>query len=185
MEVSISLTDQTTKFVINNLYPLYLHDLSEVWGWRPNQYGVFETDDTLTLQDQNKVFDIWWEKPAILIPYLVTVEDIPAGFALVATPPYTPHGTEFYLNEFFILRSFRGQGVAEAAAIQVFNLHSGTWELQTNPTDSNKRAQAFWRKTVRNYAPDSYLEEMKETSDDGNKLVFTFDNSKQALISYR
>jgi len=93
MKVSISLTDQNTKFVINNLYPLYLHDLSEVWGWRPNLYGVFETDDTLTLQDQNKVFDIWWEKPSILIPYLVTVEDIPAGFALVATPPYTPHGT--------------------------------------------------------------------------------------------
>ena len=59
MKVSISLTDQNTKFVINNLYPLYLHDLSEVWGWRPNLYGVFKTDDTLTLQDQNKVFDIW------------------------------------------------------------------------------------------------------------------------------
>jgi len=182
MKVSITLTDKNTKFVINNLYPLYLHDLSEIWGWKPNQYGVFEPDETLTLQDQNKVFDIWWEKPSILFPYLVTVEDLPAGFALVATPPYT-YGSEYYLNEFFILRSFRGLGVAEAAAIQVFNLHAGTWELKTNPTDSNKRAQSFWRKTVGNYTPDSYLEKIIESTDDGNMLSFSFDNSKPALNS--
>ena len=60
INITVTLTDITTKFIINNLYPLYLHDLSEIWGWTPNQYGVFEDDETLTLNDQNKVFDIWW-----------------------------------------------------------------------------------------------------------------------------
>lgn len=100
MNITITLTDSASKFIINNLYPLYLHDLSEIWGTIPNRYGVFEEDETQTLKEQNKVFDIWWEKAGVLYPYLIKENDIPVGFALVATPPYTPSACEFYLNEF-------------------------------------------------------------------------------------
>ncbi|SDG49693.1 Predicted acetyltransferase [Fontibacillus panacisegetis] len=177
MQVTINLTDLETKFIINNLYPLYLHDLSEIWGWQPNTYGVFEADEILTLTEQNNVFDIWWSKPTILCPYLIRANEVPVGFALVATPPYTPHGSNFYMNEFFILRSFRGRGVAEVAAIQVFNSHRGTWELQTNPGENNRRAQSFWRRTVNNYTEGAYQEEVAETKNDGTKLIFRFKNS--------
>lgn len=177
MKISISLTDQSTKFIVNNLYPLYLHDLSEVWEWKPNRYGVYEDDDILTLNEQNKVFDVWWENPSVLFPYLVRVDDIPAGFAFVATPPYTPHSSEFFMNEFFMLRPFRGKGIAEAAAVQVFNKHKGSWELQTNPTEANKRAQSFWRKTIQNYTSESHQEEFANTENDGYKIIFRFDNS--------
>lgn len=175
MQVKISLTDESTKF-INNLYPLYLHDLSEIWGWKPNQYGVYEDDDTLTLSDQNKVFDIWWTKPSVLFPYLIRVDNIPAGFALVATPPYTPHGSDYYMNEFFILRPYRGMGVAQAAAVQVFHNHRSSWELQTNPTEKNTRAQSFWRKTISKYTSGSYQEDFTETENNGYKLMFRFNS---------
>ncbi|WP_346779378.1 hypothetical protein [Paenibacillus brevis] len=94
---------------------------------------MFEDDETLTLNEQNKVFDIWWSKQSILFPYLIRVDEIPVGFALVASPPYTPHGSDFYINEFFILRSYRGRGKVETAAVKVINNHHGAWELQTNP----------------------------------------------------
>lgn len=177
MQVSLTLTDPTTKFIINNLYPLYLHDLSEIWGWKPNQYGIFEDEEILTLQEQNKLFDIWWSKQTILFPYLIRVDEAPAGFALVATPPYTPHDSDFYLNEYFILRSFRGNGVAETAAVKVLNNHRGTWELQTNPTETNRRAQAFWRRTIANYTNGNYQEAIIETKNDRNKLIFRFNNT--------
>ncbi|MFC7681833.1 GNAT family N-acetyltransferase [Paenibacillus sp. GCM10028914] len=176
MNVSIRLTDQSTKFIVNNLYPLYLHDLSEIWGWKPNKYGVYEDDETMTLNDQNKVFDVWWKNESVLFPYLIRVDEIPAGFAFVATPPYTPHGSEYYLNEFFMLRPFRGKGAAEAAAIQMFNSHKGTWEIQTNPGDANKRAQSFWRRTLNHYTSGSYQEEYADTTNDNYKLIFRFDN---------
>ncbi|WP_314589863.1 GNAT family N-acetyltransferase [Paenibacillus terrigena] len=179
MQISIRLTDSSTKFIINNLYPLYLHDLSEIWGWQPNQYGVFEDNDTLTLQEQNRIFDMWWEHPTVLFPYLITVDHIPAGFAMVSTPPYTPHGSAFYMNEFFVMRSFRGQGIAESAAVQVFDRHLGQWELQTNPTESNKRAQSFWRRAIQQYTSSGFEEEQRETRDDGEKLVFRFNNAKK------
>ncbi|OAB38294.1 acetyltransferase [Paenibacillus macquariensis subsp. defensor] len=176
MQVTINLTDESTKFIINNLYPLYLHDLSEIWGWKPNKYGVFEDDETLTLNEQNKVFDVWWSKQSILFPYLIRVDEVPAGFALVASPPYTPHGSDFYINEFFILRSYRGRGVAETAAVKVLNNHQGSWELQTNPIEVNKRAQTFWRRTINDYTDGNYQEEIAETKNDGNKLIFRFIN---------
>ncbi|WP_405169544.1 GNAT family N-acetyltransferase [Paenibacillus sp. FSL H3-0286] len=179
MNITITLTDSASKFIINNLYPLYLHDLSEIWGTIPNRYGVFEEDETQTLQEQNKVFDIWWEKAGILYPYLIKENDIPVGFALVATPPYTPSVCEFYLNEFFILRPYRGKGIAEYAAKEVFKLHLGNWELQTNPTDTNRRAQHFWRKTLKEYTSDSYLEECGKSYDDELKMIFTFNNQSE------
>ncbi|MBD8499261.1 GNAT family N-acetyltransferase [Paenibacillus arenosi] len=175
--ITLELTDQNTKFIINNLYPLYLHDLSEIWGWKPNKYGVFEEDETLTLYEQNKVFDIWWSDPAVFFPYLIRVNGIPAGFALVATTPYTPPGCDFYLNEFFILRSFRGKKVAEPAAVEVFNNHPGCWEVQTNPNEGNQRAQSFWRKTLQKYMRGSYVEATADTQNDGNKIIFRFNNS--------
>ena len=55
MKVTVELTDSSTKFIINNIYPLYLHDLSGIWGWKPNRYGIYEDDDTRTLNDQNQV----------------------------------------------------------------------------------------------------------------------------------
>ncbi|MFE9277253.1 GNAT family N-acetyltransferase [Paenibacillus glucanolyticus] len=174
MKVTVELSDASTKFIINNMYPLYLHDLSGIWGWKPNRYGVFEDDDTRTLNDQIQVFDIWWDKPEVLFPYLIWADDIPAGFALVATPPYT-FGSEFYMNEFFVMKPFRGQNIAEAAAAQVFNEHSGSWEIQTNATDSNKRAQAFWRKTLHSYrAEPGFQETVDEIKNDHVKIVFRF-----------
>lgn len=173
MKVTVELSDASTKFIINNMYPLYLHDLSGIWGWKPNRYGVFEDDDTRTLNDQIHVFDIWWDKPGVLFPYLVRADDIPAGFALVATPPYT-YGSEFYMNEFFVMKPFRGQNIAETAAAQVFNEHSGNWEIQTNASDSNKRTQAFWRKTLHSYRAERGFQESVETKNDDVKIVFRF-----------
>ncbi|WP_347272256.1 hypothetical protein [Paenibacillus sp. N3/727] len=70
LNVTVRLCGMEEKFIINNIYPLYLHDLSEVWEHQINRYGVFENDDTRTLIEQNRVFDIWWEHPNVLFPYL-------------------------------------------------------------------------------------------------------------------
>lgn len=176
MNATIHLTDRDTKFIIHNLYPLYLHDLSEIWGWTPNAYGVFEDGPTLTLQEQNQEVAVWWEHPGVLYPYLIRADGIPAGFALVATPPYAPPGIDFYLNEFFVLRSFRGKGIAKSAAMQVFDTHAGAWELQTNPTEGNQRAQAFWRKTLQSYTAGAFRTHVGESGKDGVKWIFRFQN---------
>ncbi len=180
MDVNVQLSTVDDKYIINNIYPLYLHDLSEIWGNKPNRYGIYEDNDTMTLSEQHKVFDIWWEKPSVLFPFLITVDGLPAGLAFVATPPYIPcpPNINYYLNEFFLLRPFRGIGVGEEAARQVFEHFTGNWELQTGSMERNRKAQMFWRKILASYTDGKYSESHVEY-EDRNMLVFRFANETQ------
>ncbi|GBF72542.1 hypothetical protein PA598K_00798 [Paenibacillus sp. 598K] len=176
MKVELELCSREDKYKINNIYPLYLHDLSEIWSFKTNRYGIFEEDETRTLAEQNRVFDIWWEHPGVLFPYLIKVDDLPAGLAFVATAPYIPCPPEidYYLNEFFLLRLYRGKGVGEQAVRQLLAQLSGRWELQTNPTARNERAQRFWRKTLEACTHGHYTEEMGHHPTYGEKISFRF-----------
>lgn len=176
LNVAVRLCDKEEMFIINNIYPLYLHDLSEVWNRKTNRYGVFEEDDTRTLNEQNRVFDIWWEHPNVLFPYLITVDDIPAGLAFVATKPFTPcpHFIDYYMNEFFLLRYYRGKGIGEEVVRQLIAMLPGYWEVQTNPTERNARAAQFWRKTLNKCTNGNYTEELGHHPDSGEKLIFRF-----------
>ncbi|WP_342422852.1 hypothetical protein [Paenibacillus sp. FSL E2-0178] len=180
MNIEVKLTGLNEAYIIKNMYPLYLHDLSGhyglVEGHTPNRHGIFEDDDDCrTLADQFEVQNIWWEKPGILYPFLIMVNSLPAGFALIATPPHCAQGVNYFVNDFFLLQPFRGNGIAEQAAVEVFERFRGEWELFTNPAARNITGQKFWRKTVSRYTQGQYTERTGETFD-GNMLAFRFNN---------
>ncbi|QTD43157.1 GNAT family N-acetyltransferase [Sporosarcina sp. Te-1] len=176
MKIEVKLTDKDEAYIIKNLYPLYLYDLSGHHGNLPNQHGIYEdSDDYRTLQDQYEVQNIWWEKPDILFPFLIVADGTPAGFILLATPPHCNKGIDYFINEFFLLQPLRGNNIAEYAANQVFERFKGNWELFTNPSEKNIVGQKFWRKTISNYTKGNYVEERDETFD-GYKLIFRFNN---------
>ncbi|XEC97464.1 GNAT family N-acetyltransferase [Paenibacillus tarimensis] len=176
-EIEIRLSGSETKFIINNMYPLYLHDLAGIRGVLPNNFGVFEDSDKYqTLQQQISVFDIWWEKEGVLFPFLITVDEVPAGFALIATPPYILDDSNYLVNEFFILKPFRSKGIAEYAVKEIFNRFRGKWLVFTTPTDKNALAIEFWRKTISRYTIHGYTEVDKELPDVGFSKVFNFSN---------
>ncbi|ULL18595.1 GNAT family N-acetyltransferase [Paenibacillus sp. H1-7] len=180
MNIEVTLTREDEAYIIKNLYPLYLYDLSEhyglVPGHTPNGHGIYESSDEYrTLQDQYEVQSIWWEKPNCLYPFLIRVDGIPAGFALIATPPYCSKGIDYFVNEFFLLRPFRGKGIAEKAAAQIFTQFKGSWELFTNPAGANGRGQAFWRKALSSYTNGKY-EETHGSTFNGDMVIFRFRN---------
>ncbi|MBD2848623.1 GNAT family N-acetyltransferase [Paenibacillus sp. IB182496] len=179
MKIKVQLTNKHDAYIIKNLYPLFLYDLSEHYVSFPNIHGIYEdSDEYTTLQEQYEVQHIWWEKPECLYPFLIRVDDQPAGFILIATPPHCSTEVDYFVNEFFLLRPYRGQGIAEQAAIHVFEQFRGRWELFTNPSEKNTVGQKFWRKTISNYKKGEYLEKYGDTFD-GYKLIFRFDNSKE------
>ncbi|WP_246553580.1 hypothetical protein [Paenibacillus tritici] len=115
MNIEVKLTRANEAYIIKNMYPLYLHDLSGhyglVEGHLPNRHGIFEEDDECrTLTDQYEVQNIWWDKPGVLYPFLIRANSIPAGFALIATPPHCGQGVDYFVNDFFLLQPFRGRG---------------------------------------------------------------------------
>ncbi len=168
------------KNLIKNIYPLYLYDLSEIHGNVPNEYGIYEDGPIKTLAEQYEVQNDWFENLDYLFPYITMVDGKPAGFALVSTGKYAPKTTDYYLFEFFLLRPYRGKGIAETVAKRIFDKYPGKWELYTGHTPANKRAQSFWRKTIKNYTSGQYEEKQGQTFD-GEKLIFRFKSNSELI----
>jgi predicted acetyltransferase len=176
VEIDVVLANEQNSNIIKNIYPLYLYDLSEVYGNVPNEYGIYEDEPIKTLSEQYEVQHLWFEKPNLLLPFIIMVDGKPAGFHLVATGEYAPKGVDYYVYEFFLLRPYRGKNIAEIVAKQVFDKYPGRWGLYVAPTGKNPRAEKFWRKTIGNYTNDNFQENHGETFD-GYKLIFTFSNT--------
>lgn len=175
MKIETIIANDDKANIIRNLYPLYLYDLSEIFGNVPNVYGIYEEDSIQTLAEQYAVQDLWFKHPNELFPFIIMVNDMPAGFILVSTGKYAPKTTDYYVYETFLLRPYRGKDIAETAVIQIFERFKGKWELYTNPTENNKRGQGFWNKTLQKYTNGKYTQEVGETFD-GVRMIFRFTN---------
>ncbi|MGM9972704.1 MAG: GNAT family N-acetyltransferase [Clostridiaceae bacterium] len=176
MEVKVVLANEENSNIIKNIYPLYLHDLSEVYGNVPNEYGIYEDEPIKTLGEQYDVQNIWFQNPNKLYPFIIMVDGKPAGFDLVSTGEFAPKGMDYYVYEFFLLRPYRGKGIASTAAKKIFDKFSGKWGLYVAPSGTNLRAEKFWRKTISDYTNENFQEEHGSTFD-GYKLIFLFKNT--------
>jgi predicted acetyltransferase len=54
------------------------------------------------------------------------------------------------MEEFFVLRKYRGQGIGAWFATQLFDRFPGVWEV--GEIHANTNAQRFWRKVIGRYA---------------------------------
>ena len=175
MEIKILLANNENGYIIKNIYPLYLHDLAGIHGTLPNKYGIFEDGEIKTLSEQYDIQQVWFENPEELFPYLIMVDDIPAGFCLIGSGKYVPKEIDYYVYETFLLRPYRGKSISLKAIIEIFDKHRGKWMLYTHSTDNNSRAQLFWYKTLELYTHGSYSVN-KQMIDNMPKLVFKFNN---------
>jgi len=153
--------------LLRNLYPLYLHDLSEFGvEYHLDTQGRWEPDFLPT----------WLSSSPQVHPLLLRDEGRTVGFAFVAQAPfpYMTPGRDFRMSEFFILRGERGHGLGRLAARAIFDRFRGAWEVSQLP--GNGAAIAFWRKVIREYTggrfEDTYVE---------NFPAQVFDNRKLAL----
>jgi predicted acetyltransferase len=155
----------TDRAWLSNVYPFYLHDLSEYdegyyrltddGQWEPDHLPSWLVDDTD-------------------YPFIVRTPHGRAGFALVNTAP-SPHivrGADYRVSEFFVLRAFRRDGVGRRAAFALFDRFSGVWDIRELPR--NRPAIAFWRTIITQYA-DRYEE--TSTSEDIRQI---FDSRHRA-----
>ena len=178
MSASIELCGSDDRHVVENLHPLYLHEISEFEDLRPNAHGLLDGgNDVRTLADQVRRLEAWWRNPETLFPYLVRVDGVPAGFNLVAAKAHLPAelDADFVVYGLFVLHVFRGTGAAEAAAVAGFEAHRGRWEVVTYPPHA--RAIAFWRRVCRSYTGGDFAE-AEVDHPWGRKVAFTFDNSR-------
>ena len=146
--VEVRIANQDEHLPLQRMLELYQHDLSDIWDQDLDTHGEYG----YTLDRYWKGSDCW--------PYLFRVAGRLAGFALVDRRVRIP-GDNFWMDQFFVLKKYRRQGIGSVAAATVLDTHHGHWQVGQMP--ANLAAQAFWRRLVGWYTRNGYAEEQLTT----------------------
>jgi ribosomal-protein-alanine N-acetyltransferase len=145
MNVTLHEATRDDLPVVKNLVPYYIYDMSEHLGWPCTPDGRFDGCDDL---------ESYWSDPR-KHAFILRAGDEPAGFALVLADNHEPE-IDFSITDFFVLRKFRGRGVGQRIAHQLFDRFRGRWKVEQFA--ANQAAVAFWRKVIGRYCGDSFEE---------------------------
>jgi predicted acetyltransferase len=140
--------DDADRTVLERLWQLYAHDLSEFRGSYPDDEGLFRAGRLPTyLADPDRSC------------HLVRSDGRIAGFGLVRGLHAGPH----VMGEFFVVRAARRTGVGRAAALALLRSLPGRWEIAFQR--ENPAAATFWRRVATELVGDDWTEEARPVPD--------------------
>jgi len=151
MKVELSLASSADIPTLENLMQLYLYDFSE-----------FDCADVDGQGRYSEYLDLYWTKPE-RHPFLIWVNGWLAGFVLVHQTTEQDGGSYYEIDEFFVLRKYRRQGVGRLAARAAFDRFPGRWKVAQEK--ANIPAQEFWRKIIAEYTNGVYEENTPSNQD--------------------
>ncbi|SBS38993.1 Acetyltransferase (GNAT) family protein [Marinomonas spartinae] len=134
-KVSLISIESTSRRVLENLFHYYVYDMSEFMGWAPNDQGQFPF--------RLSQFDVYWQREDHF-PYFIYVEGELAGFALVRK--YPANRSVYDIEQFFVLRKFKGQGVGKQVLELILKSYPGKWQIRV--LKENTGALHFWKSAV-------------------------------------
>lgn len=162
MNISIEpiLIEQKSVFV--QMMELYSYDFSEFSDDDINEYGYF---------GYSRIDDYWNEKGRY--PFFIRANGKLAGLVLVRSCcEYNDLPDPHNIAEFFVMKKYRHKGVGKAAAVKVFDMFPGGWEV--SQWSNNLPARKFWEKVVDEYTKGKYD---TFTVTEKNVAGFTFCNA--------
>ncbi len=127
------------KNIIANLMQFYMYDFSEFTKNDVEEDGLYSGYHNL---------EDYWKEADNKYAYVIKKDEKYVGFALVKFNKSSERNY-YSIAEFFILKKYRREGIGKEAAIRIFNLHKGEW--QVHQIENNKPAQVFWSKIINEY----------------------------------
>jgi predicted acetyltransferase len=134
--------------VLERLWLMFRHDISEFGGQLPNPDGTFRSERL-----QAAFADPDWRA------YLLLRGDRPVGLAVVRGLASQVR----VLSAFFVVRAARRTGIGLRAVREVVGQHPGRWEVPFQ--DNNLAAVRFWRRVAAEIAGDAWTEERRPVPD--------------------
>ncbi len=128
---------------LGQLLELYQYELSDIWPQDLDAAGRYGYE--LQRHAEGVRF----------FAYVAHMHGHYAGFALVA-PAAVTRTDGAWMEQFFVLKRHRGQGVGKALARYVFANHPGPWEV--GQMAANVAAQAFWRRVIADVSAGQFTE---------------------------
>jgi predicted acetyltransferase len=166
MNIKIEKASIEQKIVLRNLLELYKYDFSEYDPEDVNEQGEYGY----------KYFYNYWTEPE-RFPFLITVDEKYAGFALVRKKTQDNKNKEFCYSmaEFFVMRKYRKSGVGKQTAFYLFDLFPGKWEVAQ--VKKNIPAQKFWIKVISDYTNKNYTEIQRDDWEGPIQSFITYSNN--------
>jgi predicted acetyltransferase len=135
-EVEIYRAPPDEMAVLSNLLQLYLYEFSASVDNDVADDGRYEWDG----------FEDYWREEG-LHPFMVRVEGNLAGFALVQNFSVLSQAPIVWdMEDFFILAKYRGRGIGQTVARNLFHMFPGAWEIRV--LRGNENALKFWHSTI-------------------------------------
>lgn len=157
MTIELKIISLTQRQILENLFNYYIYDLSDLFNATLGEGGIYRYN--------HKQIDIYWQAPDHF-PYFIYNEDSIAGFALIRR--YPPMPAHFDVEQFFVLKQHRRQGVAKRAIKRIFTQHPGIWITRVMP--NNLPAVSFWETVIKEQTENNY--EKTEKLEGQNDTIF-------------
>ena len=123
--------------ILRELLQFYQYDFSEIEGGHVGDDGRYHFVDLTQ----------FWALPDARA-FLCQVDGKWAGFAMVCKGSFFPDSRNANMvEEFFVMRGFRGRGIGMQMANRLFALIPGEWQFGQTP--NNEPARKFWQQVVR------------------------------------
>jgi predicted acetyltransferase len=143
-EVTVRAVAPSDFAVLERLWLMFHHDLSEFRGRLPEPDGTFHNERLRAAVD-----DPAWAT------YLFWKQDRPVGLAMVRALDQPVQ----VLSAFFTVRGLRRTGLGSHAVREVLVRHPGSWEIPFQ--HDNEPAVHFWRRTAIATAGERWTEERR------------------------
>ncbi len=131
-----------------------------------SQYSdEFQELDESGYLDANAV-DVYFDNNASVIPYIVLKDNHIIGILVLSKPPYVKPGFDYCIQEFFLIGSSRGKGIADKVIHELLMLHPGKYCFIV--LKHNLRAMKFWNRICSDISS-----EWTKTEED-NETIFQF-----------
>jgi len=146
---SVRRASTADRPIVERLWLMFRHDMSEFGGQLPNPDGTFRAEWLVAAFEEQG-----WAG------YIFTgLENRPIGFAIVRGLA----GPVRVLNSFFVVRSMRRTGVGLQAVGAIVGERPGPWEVAFQ--DANVTAVRFWRQVATRFADGEWKEERRAVPD--------------------
>lgn len=161
MNLTITEASIDQKPILANLLELYTYEFSDFADFDIGENGLYGY----------KHLSLYWSEPN-RHPFLILLDNKLAGFALVTKgSPITEDPEVWDMTEFFILKKYRRSGIGTRAALKLWKMLNGPWQIRV--LSNNKTACAFWRKVTSEMALIP-IHESSKTIKGKDWVIYTF-----------
>lgn len=147
------------RHIVENMFSYYVYDLAESGKWPCGKDGRYNFNPS--------IISPYWESDNHW-PWLIYCDDELAGFCLLRR--YPQDLKRFDIDQFFVLRRFKGLGVGKEAFRLAVAGMPGLW--QTRVLLENTPALMFWRSAIGSLTHGEFEEKIQPDGDLPMHFIF-------------